>query len=108
MHAPGHISVLSRHRWHHWDSCQSLVETSFQDFLLYGTGLELVLPSLCTGSDFHSDNWVASLGSRSYGSYHPHTMEGIIAIQCPDIVVNIVCKILDKLGYEVGYVCSIG
>ncbi len=33
-------------------------------------------------------------------------MEGVIAIQCSDVVVYIVCNILDKLGCEVWYVCS--
>lgn len=50
--------------------------------------------SVC-GCDFHSKNWVAFLGSRGYGSYHPHTMESIITIEGSDVVVNVICRVLD-------------
>ena len=60
-----------------------------------------------SGCDFHSKNWVAFLSSGSYGSYHPHTMECIITIEGSDVVVNVVCNVLDRLGCEARYICSL-
>ena len=40
-------------------------------------------------------------------SYHPHTMECIITIEGSDVVVNVVCNVLDRLGCEARYICSL-
>ena len=48
-------------------------------------------------SSVSSSEAVDFLDLRGYGSYHAHAMEGFISIQSFDVVINIVCNILDKL-----------
>ena len=59
------------------------------------------------GCDFHSKNWATLLGSRGYGSYHSHTVESVITIEGSDVMVSVVCNVLDKLRCEARYICSL-
>ena len=63
-------------------------------------------PGHVTWGDLGSEDWIAGLGSWCYGSNHPHAMERVVAIQGSNVVVNIVCSILDKPTREARNVSS--
>ena len=58
--------------------------------------------------DLCSGDWPACSSSRRDGYDHSHAMEGSMTVQSPDVVIHVVCCILDKFVGHVWYVRSLG